>query len=66
LAGLLECDPAAAAEQLRTIDDGPLAFRLGELCLSTGLNETALVWWNLAVVAGSPEAEALLERLTSD
>ena len=64
LAGLLECDPDAAAEQLRTIDDGPLAFRLGELCLSTGLNETALVWWNLAVIAGSPEAEALLERFT--
>ncbi|MEI7438377.1 MAG: hypothetical protein WCK20_01760 [Thermoleophilia bacterium] len=64
LAGLLECDPAAASERLRTIEDGPLAFRLGELCLSTGLNETALVWWNLAVIAGSPEAEALLERFT--
>ena len=66
LAGLLECDSAAAAEQLRTIDDGPLAYRLGELCLSTGLNETALVWWNLAVIAGSAEAEALLERFASD
>ena len=64
LAGLLECDPAAASERLRTIEDGPLAFRLGELCLSTGLNETALVWWNLAVIAGSPEAEALFERFT--
>ena len=66
LAGLLECDSAAAAEQLRTIDDGPLAYRLGELCLSTGLNETALVWWNLAVIAGSAEAEALLKRFASD
>jgi tetratricopeptide (TPR) repeat protein len=66
VAGLLECDPAVAAEQLRTLEAGPLAFRLGELCLSTGLNETALVWWNLAVIAGSAEAEALLKRLTSD
>jgi hypothetical protein len=46
--------------------DGDLAFRLGELCLGTGLESTALVWWNLAVAAGSPEAEALLERLDSE
>jgi hypothetical protein len=66
LAGLLECEPAAAAETLLALDDGPLAYRLGELCFGTGRESTALVWWNLAVAAGSPEAEALLERLGSD
>jgi hypothetical protein len=66
LAGLLDCDPAVAAATLAGMADGDLAFRLGELCLGTGLESTALVWWNLAVAAGSPEAEALLERLGSD
>lgn len=66
LAGLLECEPAAAAEALRALDDGALAYRLGELCFGTGRESTALVWWNLAVAAGSPEAEALLARLGSD
>jgi hypothetical protein len=66
LAGLLDCDPAVAAATLVGMADGDLAFRLGELCLGTGLESTALVWWNLAVAAGSPEAEALLERLDSE
>lgn len=66
LAGLLECEPVAAAATLRELGEGPLAFRLGELCFGTGREATALVWWNLAVAAGSPEAEALLERLGSD
>ncbi len=66
LAGLLDCDPAVAAATLAGMADGDLAFRLGELCLGTGLESTALVWWNLAVAAGSPEAEALLERLDSE
>ena len=66
LAGLLECAPTAAAEALAAMPDGALAFRLGELCLATGRDATALVWWNLAVAAGSPEAEALLERLGSE
>jgi hypothetical protein len=66
VAGLLGCDPTEAATTLRSLDDGALAFRLGELCFGTGRESTALVWWNLAVAAGSPEAEALLERLGSD
>ena len=32
----------------------------------TGRETAALVWWNLAVAAGSPEAEALLARLGAD
>ena len=66
LAGLLDCEPADAAATLASMADGDLAFRLGELCFGTGRESTALVWWNLAVAAGSPEAEALLERLGSD
>ena len=66
LSGLLDCEPSAAVTALRELPDGALCFRLGELCLGTGLESTALVWWNLAVAAGSPEAEALLERLGSD
>lgn len=63
LAGLLGCDPGDAARILADADDGDVACRLGELCLATGRDEAARVWWLLARDAGSAEAAALLERL---